>query len=441
MPLRIVRSHGPGRLFASLVSSPLSCCRLRAFAWLSGYEENDQDRFFRASVKEGAKSTTRNEFHRWALELPSLSPCRGFATATERERVVFCSPQLPTAFLVSFPNRGAFPDLPLRALAPARAFCAPLFVGVTNSRFVFRRVSPLERSNNRPSPISATESDARARPELPYLLRSSQPSFRSAAWFFTEMSHARVFPLSVTDAASCDATSAFIEGAVPSAASSAEPLARLCAAFFFPVFSPPFGRTLRESGDVEQLRARRPVRCRKLHKPCGLAKQHGPRPPSKGPTHLLRSAARFWRAPSPGERCAWAPLLRKTRAPSVVGMGLRKAWKAFLMFSTPTGDLRSLAAPRREALSRKSGCLGRAVSLTSRRRNLLRRPTGPLRTPLVLEHCPENAAPFLPPALPGVDAPSGGQMARSRPTHRISVGSDVGAAPGNDLYVSMQPAD
>jgi len=94
-------------LFASLVSSPLSCCRLRAFAWLSGYEENDQDRFFRASVKEGAKSTTRNEFHRWVLELPSLSPCRGFATATKRERVVFCSPQLPTAFLVSFPNRGA----------------------------------------------------------------------------------------------------------------------------------------------------------------------------------------------------------------------------------------------------------------------------------------------------------------------------------------------
>lgn len=63
------------------------------------------------------------------------------------------------------------------------------------------------------------------------------------------------------------------------------------------------------------------------------------------------------------------------------------------------------------------------------------------RTPLMNEHCPENAAPFQPPALPGIDVPSGGQMARLRPTHRISVGSDEGAAPGNDLYVSMQPAD
>jgi len=109
--------------------------------------------------------------------------------------------------------------------------------------------------------------------------------------------------------------------------------------------------------------------------------QHGPRPPSKGPTLLLRSAARFWRAPSPGERCAWAPLLRKPRAPSVVDLGVTKAWRALLTFSTSTGDLRSLAAPRRETLSRKSGCLGRAVSLSPRRRNLLRRPTGPLLTP------------------------------------------------------------
>jgi hypothetical protein len=107
------------------------------------------------------------------------------------------------------------------------------------------------------------------------------------------MSHARAFPLSVTEIASCDATSAFMEGAVPSAASSAEPLARLCAAFLFPGFSPAFQLGLGENGDVEQLRARRPERCRKLPKPCGLEKQHGPRPPSKGPTHMLRSAARF----------------------------------------------------------------------------------------------------------------------------------------------------
>lgn len=68
------------------------------FAWLSVYEENDRDRFFRASVKEGAKSAVRNEFHRWVLELSSLSPRHGFATVIERKRVVFCSPQFPIAF-------------------------------------------------------------------------------------------------------------------------------------------------------------------------------------------------------------------------------------------------------------------------------------------------------------------------------------------------------
>lgn len=48
---------------------------------------------------------------------------------------------------------------------------------------------------------------------------------------------------------------------------------------------------------------------------------------------------------------------------------------------------------------------------------------------------------FLPPALPDVEASSGGQVARPHPTHRISVGRDGAAAPGNDLYVTMQPAD
>jgi hypothetical protein len=107
-------------LFASLVSSPLSLCRPHVFAWLSGYEESDQDRFFRASVKEGAKIAIRNEFHRWVLGLPSLSSTRGFATATERERVVFCSPQFPAAFPCPKAEE-LTPDLPLRALAPAHA--------------------------------------------------------------------------------------------------------------------------------------------------------------------------------------------------------------------------------------------------------------------------------------------------------------------------------
>ena len=91
-----------------------------------------------------------------------------------------------------------------------------------------------------------------------------------------------------------------------------------------------------ENGDVEQLRARRPERCRKLFKgsqvSLGFEEQHGPRPPSKGPTHWLRSAACFWQAPFPGERCAWAPLLRKPRAPSVIDAGVRKAWKLWSRF-------------------------------------------------------------------------------------------------------------
>lgn len=264
------------------------------------------------------------------------------------------------------------------------------------------------------------------------------------------MHHARAFPLSVTRVASCDAARASFWRSRAFCSTVCGAPREALRRFLVPRFSPAFegwpkGKTVTSSNcelaaqsDVGSS-SLSPGSCFRISlREC---EQHGPKPPSKGPTHLLRSAACFWQAPSPGERCAWAPLLRKPRAPSVVGAGALKAWKAFNTFSTSTGDLRSLAAPRREALSRKSGCLGRAVSLTPRRRNLLRRPTGPLRTPLVLEHCPENAAPFLPPALPGVDAPSGGQMARSRPTHRMSVGSDVGAAPGNDLYVSMQPAD
>jgi len=196
---RIVRSQEPG------ASSRLSFRRLSPAAastlsrWLSGYEENDQDRFFRASVKEGAKIAIRNEFHRWVPELSSLSPARGFATATERERVVFCSPQLPTAFPSSLRKRGA--DI---GFATASVSSRPRVLRSAlrrSQRVAFRflqRFPSSERSNNRPSSISATESDARARPELPYLLRTSRPSLRIAVRFFTQMHHAREFPLSVT---------------------------------------------------------------------------------------------------------------------------------------------------------------------------------------------------------------------------------------------------
>jgi len=82
-----------------------------------------------------------------------------------------------------------------------------------------------------------------------------------------------------------------------------------------------------------------------------------------------------------GERCAMAPLLRKLRAPSVIEADSRKAWRAVPRGVCFDQDLRSLISPRREIRSRKSECLGRAVSLSPRRGNPLRRPTGPLVTP------------------------------------------------------------
>lgn len=155
------------------------------FAWLSGFEENDQDRFFRASVKEGAKSTTRNEFHRWVLELSSLSPAHGFATVLEKKRIVFCSLRFPIAFprFVS-ENEGADTGF---ATASVSSRPRVLRSALRRShRFAFRfRSSFLVRKEQRPSTsISATESDARARPELPYLLRTSRRSLRTAVSVF-----------------------------------------------------------------------------------------------------------------------------------------------------------------------------------------------------------------------------------------------------------------
>lgn len=147
-------------LFASLVSSSLSCYRLHAFAWLSAFEERDRDRFFRASVKEGAKSAIRNEFHRWVPELSSLSPVRGFATASERERVVFCSPQSPIAFphFVA-ENEGADTGFATASVSPRprdlRSALRRSHKFALRFPFEFPRS---ERSNNRPSSISATES-------------------------------------------------------------------------------------------------------------------------------------------------------------------------------------------------------------------------------------------------------------------------------------------
>lgn len=241
---RIVRSRGlvPLRFSRFVI---LFWCRLHVFAWLSVYEKSDQDRSLRAPVKGDANIAIRNEFHRCALELSSVSPRFRLCRRSEKRTSCFRPPQVPTAFLL----RGAAPDLPRRAVAPAHAFCAPLFVGVVGSRFVFRGVSPEEKSINRQSSTSATESDARARPGLPYLLRSSRAFLSKRRSAFHQDEPRAGVPAVRVCKEPCHL-----------AASSAEPLARLCAAFFFPFFSLNLSTENGESGDVEQLRARRPER-------------------------------------------------------------------------------------------------------------------------------------------------------------------------------------
>jgi hypothetical protein len=104
--VRIIRSHGlvPLRFSRFVV---LFFCRLHVFAWLSVYEKSHQDRSLRAPVKGDANIAIRNEFHRCAPELSSVSPqCRLSRRSKKRTRC-FRLPQFPTAFLVSFPNQGA----------------------------------------------------------------------------------------------------------------------------------------------------------------------------------------------------------------------------------------------------------------------------------------------------------------------------------------------
>lgn len=145
---------------------------------------------------------------------------------------------------------------------------------------------------------------------------------------------------------------------------------------------------------------------------------------------MLRSAACFWQAPSPGKRSAWAPLLRKLRAPHVIEPGAKRDWKPLSAFSDPTKTFVRPSA-RKRASRRfpakgsplpKIRVLGSCRKSASRRRIFFfdRPALSELvtqRTPLMTEHCPENAAPFQPPDLPGVDAPSGCRwLAHARPT-------------------------
>jgi len=197
--------------------------------------------------------------------------------------------------------------------------------------------------------------------------------------------------------------SAFLERATPSAASSAGLLAKPSRRLFFPIFG-------RADDDVEQLQLAAQNGDGSFQEPaCRVCVRLPERLPGSGSKNdfslldlensvgrnlqvkgrciasfscpLLAGPTSWLLTRDQGERCALAPLLRKLRAPSVIGAGSRKAWRALRDGSASTEDLRSLIFPRRKILSRKSECLGRAVSLSPRRRNLLRRPTGPLRTP------------------------------------------------------------
>lgn len=195
--VRSIRSRGlvPLRFSRFVV---LFRCRLHVFAWLSVYEKRDLDQLVRAPVKGDANILDPNRVSSMcarALErlfpIPALPPFR-------KENELFSLVAVPTAFPSPFGHEALTSDLPPRAVAPAHAFCAPLFVGVVGSRFVFCRVSPVEKSINRQSSTSATESDARARPGLPYLLRSSRPSLaRAPPSFSLQMNHAQEFLLSV----------------------------------------------------------------------------------------------------------------------------------------------------------------------------------------------------------------------------------------------------
>jgi len=95
--VRIIRSHGlvPLRFSRSVV---LFFCRLHVFAWRSGYEKSDQDRSLRAPVKGDANIAIRNEFHRCAPELSSVSPQYRLSRRSKKRTSCFRPPQFPTAF-------------------------------------------------------------------------------------------------------------------------------------------------------------------------------------------------------------------------------------------------------------------------------------------------------------------------------------------------------
>jgi hypothetical protein len=94
-----------------------------------------------------------------------------------------------------------------------------------------------------------------------------------------------------------------------------------------------------------------------------LKKQHGPKPPSEGPTHCASFSCLLLAGPVSGRTMRVGSPPSKASSTPCHRTGCKKRLETFLYVFRFDQDLRSLTAPRREARSRKSGCLGRAVSL------------------------------------------------------------------------------
>lgn len=150
-------------------------------------------------------------------------------------------------------------------------------------------------------------------------------------------------------------------------------------------------------GDVEQLRARRPDAMTELPLHVFLAVTWAERLLAKAPDANGSSAGRslqakdrrscfvrlrrFWRAPRLGLRQRpWAndargfPSFEDFEHPLSSTRTRAKPGEPCVRVTEPTEDLRSSTAPRRDVRSRRSGCLGRDVSLASTKPKLVDRP-------------------------------------------------------------------
>lgn len=167
MRVRSIRSHGlvPLRFSRFVV---LFFCRLHVLAWRSGYEKSNRDRSLRAPVKGDPNIAIRNEFRRCALELSSVSPrCRLRRRSKERTSC-FRSPQVPTAFLVSFPNRGADTGLTTTSWSSRPRVLRSALRRSRRVRVSFSaEFPPWKRASTVHHRLLQLILDARARPELP----------------------------------------------------------------------------------------------------------------------------------------------------------------------------------------------------------------------------------------------------------------------------------